>query len=111
MISHAVWRSTVAALAFFLMHAAPVDAVAATVHTVVMKGFDFSPMRLTIAVGDTVIWTNLDGEPHTVTSADGLFRSGALDQNDTFLFKFTKAGMYSYVCSIHPKMMAAVIVR
>ena len=78
---------------------------------VVMKNFDYSPMALTIPVGGTVIWKNLDGEPHTVVSVEGAFRSGALDQNDTFSFTFKKAGTYKYVCSIHPKMMATITVK
>jgi plastocyanin len=78
---------------------------------VVMKNFDFSPMTMTVPAGTTVTWKNTDGEPHTVTSVDGLFRSGALDENDTFKFKFDKPGTYKYVCSIHPKMMAAIIVK
>lgn len=78
---------------------------------VVMKNFDFAPMAITVPVGATVTWKNLDGEPHTVVSADGLFRSSALDQNDTFRFKFTKPGTFKYVCSIHPKMMATVTVK
>jgi plastocyanin len=77
---------------------------------VVMKNFDFSPMDVTIAPGTTVTWKNLDGEPHTVASRDGLFRSPALDQNDTFQFKFDRPGVYEYVCSIHPKMMATITV-
>src|SRR5215469_10729733 len=72
---------------------------------VVMKNFDFSPMAITVPAGTTVTWKNLDGEPHTVTSADGLFRSPALDQNDTWSFRFTKAGVYKYICSIHPRMI------
>jgi len=80
-------------------------------NTVVMKNFDFSPMSLTVKAGTTVTWKNLDGEPHTVVSADGFFRSHALDQDDTFTFKFDKPGTYKYVCSIHPKMMAAIIVQ
>lgn len=78
---------------------------------VVMKNFDFSPMAITVPAGTTVTWKNLDGEPHTVTSADGLFRSPALDQNDTWSFKFTKPGVYKYICSIHPRMMATVTVK
>jgi plastocyanin len=78
---------------------------------VVMKNFDFSPMTITIPAGTSVTWKNTDGEPHTVTSTDGLFRSGALDTNDTFTFKFSKSGIYKYLCSIHPRMMAAVIVK
>jgi plastocyanin len=78
---------------------------------VVMKKFDFSPMSVTVKAGESVTWKNLDGEPHTVTSADGLFRSGALDQNDSFTFKFDKPGTYKYVCSIHPWMKASVVVQ
>ena len=88
------------------MHAASASNV-----VVVMKNFDFSPMTLTVAAGTTVAWKNTDGEPHTVTSIDGRFHSGALDQDETFKFKFDKPGTYKYVCSIHPKMMAAIIVK
>ena len=79
--------------------------------TVVMKNFDFSPMAITVPVGTKVTWKNLDGEPHTVTSADGVFRSPALDQNDSYSYTFTKAGVYRYICSIHPRMMASVTVK
>ena len=78
---------------------------------VVMKNFDFSPMAIRVPAGTTVTWKNLDGEPHTVVSADGLFRSGALDENDTYSYRFDKRGIYKYVCSIHPKMMATVTVQ
>jgi len=78
---------------------------------VVMKNFDFSPMAVTIKHGEAVVWKNLDGEPHTVVSTDGAFRSAALDQNDTYKFTFAKPGVYKYLCSIHPKMMATVRVQ
>jgi plastocyanin len=78
---------------------------------IVMKNFDFSPMDTTIAPGDTVTWKNMDGEPHTVASRDGLFRSPALDQNDTYTFKFDHAGVFKYICSIHPKMMGTITVQ
>jgi len=77
---------------------------------VTIKNFDFA-MDVNVAPGSTVTWKNLDGEPHTVTSIDGLFRSGALDQNDSFSFKFDKPGVYKYICSIHPKMRAMVTVK
>jgi plastocyanin len=80
-------------------------------NSVVIKNFDFHPMTLTVAAGTTVTWTNSDGEPHTVTSIDGLFRSGGLDQDESFKFKFDKPGTYKYVCSIHPRMMAEIIVK
>src|SRR5579864_5867246 len=97
-----------AAAAYALPKHAHAQSAAPT--SVVMQNFDFHPMTLTVKAGTTVTWKNLDGEPHTVTSIDGLFRSGALDQDESFKFKFSKAGTYKYVCSIHPKMMAAIIV-
>ena len=78
---------------------------------VLMKSFDFSPMTLTVPAGTRVTWKNLDGAPHTVWSADGRFRSMALEHNDSFTFKFDKPGTYKYICSIHPKMTAAIIVK
>ncbi|MBA2589755.1 MAG: cupredoxin domain-containing protein [Alphaproteobacteria bacterium] len=68
-------------------------------------------MEVAVTPGSTVTWKNLDGEPHTVVSTDGLFRSPALDQNDSFSFKFDKPGIYKYLCSIHPKMRATVTVK
>lgn len=96
----------VAAIAFF---AAP--AWAQSANMIVMKNFDFMPMSLTVPAGATVTWKNLDGEPHTVVSDAGLYRSAALDQNDTFSFRFEKPGVYKYTCSIHPKMTGTIIVQ
>ena len=79
--------------------------------TVTIKNFDFSPMNVTITAGSSVTWKNDDGEPHTVTSVDSAFRSGALDTGQSFTFKFDKAGTYKYLCSIHPKMVATVTVK
>ena len=79
--------------------------------TIPIQNFAFMPMDMTVAPGTTVVWKNLDGEPHTVASADGLFRSQALDQNDSFRFTFAKPGTYRYICSIHPNMRAAITVK
>ena len=76
-----------------------------------IKDFAFGPMLVTVPVGASVTWNNNDGEPHTVVAAGGEFRSPALDQGDSFTFKFTKAGEYAYICSIHPQMKAKVVVR
>ena len=79
--------------------------------TVTIKNFDYSPMMLSISAGETVTWKNLDGEPHTVVSTDGLFRSQALDQNDSYRFTFDKSGTFRYICSIHPNMRATITVK
>jgi plastocyanin len=79
-------------------------------NTVVIKSFMFAPTMLTVPVGTTVTWQNLDGEPHTAVSIDGQFRSPALDENDKFSFKFDKPGTYKFLCSIHPQMRGTIIV-
>jgi plastocyanin len=71
----------------------------------------FSPGTLTIAVGDTVTWTNADGRPHTVTSNDGAFDSGNLDEGQAFSFTFSEPGTYSYRCNYHDQMRATIVVE
>jgi len=100
-------RSTLFAFVLFLLSGLSASAADTSV---TIKNFMFA-MDVTVTPGSTVTWTNLDGEPHTVASADGLFRSPALDQNDSFSFKFEKPGVYKYICSIHPKMRATVTVK
>ena len=116
MLTKTSGRNRIGALAAVMLFAtAPISVIgvadAQEANSVVMKNFDFSPMSLTVKAGRSVTWQNTDGEPHTVTSVDGLFRSGALDQNDKFTFKFVKPGTYKYICSIHPRMRAAIIVK
>jgi plastocyanin len=79
--------------------------------TVAIRDFSFSPVAMTVVVGTTVRWKNLDGEPHTVRSIDTAFRSDPLDQNDSFAFKFDKPGTYRYACSIHPQMTGTIVVK
>jgi plastocyanin len=95
-----------------LDHASNLQAMpTADANTIVLKDFHFAPTSLTVAAGTTVSWKNLDGEPHTVVSSDGLFRSDGLDQDDIFTFKFDKPGTYNFLCSIHPQMMGTIVVR
>src|SRR6266852_4336200 len=108
--SRAFSTPAAAMLMFFTipdLHAAP----AAEANTIVLKDFHFSPMSLSVPAGATVVWKNLDGEPHTVVSDAGLFRSGGLDQNDSFTFTFDRPGTYRFICSIHPSMMGTIIVK
>jgi plastocyanin len=90
----------------------PSIAGAPDVPTIVMaRDFMFAPTALTVTAGSTVTWTNKDDEPHTVVSDNGLFRSGAMDTNESFSFRFDKAGTYHYACSIHPRMVGTIIVQ
>jgi plastocyanin len=73
-------------------------------------GFSFSPSVLTIKVGTTVTWTNNTSAPHTVTSDTGAFNGSLGRSGATFSFTFTRAGTFSYHCSIHPYMKATITV-
>jgi len=88
--------------------ASPAGRMAATIE---IKGFAYAPRTITIAVGTTVTWRNLDPEPHTVRSGDELVRSGALDQDETYSVRFDKPGTYHYGCSIHPQMSGTITVQ
>ncbi len=68
-------------------------------------------MEVTVAPGTKVTWINRDEVPHTVIERTKLFHSPALDTDDKFSFVFTKPGTYEYFCSLHPYMVAKVIVK
>jgi plastocyanin len=89
----------------------PASAAASEPARVVVKDFMFSPMTVTVSAGATVTWANMDDEPHTVVSDTGLFRSGAIDTNESFSFKFDKPGTYHFTCSIHPRMVGTIVVQ
>ena len=76
-----------------------------------IDNFTFSPDVMTVPKDSTVTWTNKDDVPHVIASTDGAFRSKGLDTDDHYSFKFTSPGIYSYYCSIHPKMMGKIIVQ
>ena len=78
---------------------------------IVVKEFMFAPNSLSINAGSTVTWANMDDEPHTVVSDTGLFRSGAMDTNESFSFKFDEPGTYHFSCSIHPRMVGTIVVQ
>ena len=87
----------------------PASAGAAAEAKSLIKDFSFAP--LTIEAGTTVTWVNADDEPHTIASETGLFRSGGLDTNESFSYKFDKPGTYRIYCTIHPRMVATITVK
>src|SRR5262249_61352561 len=84
------------AVVFFFGAARAEDATAK------IDNFTFAPARLTVKAGTTVTWRNEDDIPHTVTSTTQLFKSKALDTEDSFSFTFTEPGTYQYFSSLHP---------
>ena len=77
------------------------------------SGEAFSPDTITVVLGvnSTVVWTNHDSIPHTVTSDTGVFDSGNLGAGAVYSFTFTSPGTYRYHCTYHPLMIGTVIVK
>jgi plastocyanin len=73
--------------------------------------FAYGPKEITIAPGTTIVWTNRDETPHTVTSNDKSFASKGLDTDDKFEHSFASEGDFSYFCTVHPFMTGVVHVR
>lgn len=96
----------------------PLDAAAfhvpvnGEVKTVLMNHFRFQPDRLTIHVGDTVEWKNLDIVPHTATAVNPKsFDSGQIATGASWRFTFKRKGAYDYECTLHPNMKAKLVVE
>jgi amicyanin len=80
-------------------------------HLVEIVDFDYAPREITISVGDTVTWTNLDAVAHTATSTTGAFDSGDLEQGESWSLTFTSPGTYEYLCTPHPSMTGRIVVE
>ena len=78
---------------------------------VTIDNFTFGPQDLTVAVGTTVKWVNHDDIPHSVVDGNKVFRSKALDTDDSFSFTFASAGTFDYFCGLHPHMQGKIIVK
>ena len=74
----------------------------------------YSPNPISIQLGNTVVWNNMDNIMHTVTSgvpntigAGELFDSGLtalIMPSKTYSHKFIHPGEFSYFCRVHPTM-------
>ena len=97
--------------AWALLASAPRAEAASTV-TVEISNFAFQPASVTIQVGDTVTWTNLDSAAHTATdTGSGSLFDGVMNQGESFSYTFNQAGSFDYICTFHPEMTGTVIVQ
>jgi plastocyanin len=80
-------------------------------HRVAIKNFLFAPASITVAVGDTVEWTNADIVPHTATARDSSWDSKPIDGSGTWRFVARAAGRHAYYCVAHPNMQGTLEVR
>ena len=76
---------------------------------------NFSHRDSQIKVEETLVWTNMDAVPHTVTLgsrgvAEPGFDSGLMGPGQSFALKFDQPGTYSFTCTLHPNMNGEIVV-
>lgn len=85
----------------------------ATVHTIQVGNFFFSPAVDTVFRGDTVVWM-FSGFTHTtshdVALVDRIWDSGNMGSGSSFTFVFDTVGTFPYRCDLHPVSMLATLV-
>jgi len=80
-------------------------------HAVRIEGMKFVPERLEVAAGDTVVWTNKDFLPHSVTASEARVESGDLAPSKSWRFVARKKGEMPYICRLHPVMKGVLVVH
>jgi plastocyanin len=76
-----------------------------------IDNFAFAPKHLTVKAGTTVVWTNKDDTPHTVTSDANVFSSPVIATNQNFHYTFDKPGKFPFHCKLHSMMTGVVVVQ
>jgi len=97
-------------LVLALLAVAGPTATAATRQVAIARS-GFLPSSVTIALGDTVTWTNQDSVRRSVVSDTGLFSSGLIDPGKTFSHAFNETGTFRYRDGTRAKVRGTVVVR
>jgi plastocyanin len=85
--------------------------IPAVTHYVNITEKVFMPVDLKINKGDTVVWTNNDRSPHTITSEfGGELASEPIERGDNFTHTFNATGNFAYHCKFNGAKMNARIV-
>lgn len=86
--------------------AAEVPAGSVEVQIVDDEADAFQPGTVTIDVGQSVTWVNLDDDDHTASSAG--FDTGIIRPGELATVTFSEPGSFVYSCQIHPEMVGRV---
>jgi plastocyanin len=81
----------------------------AVTYEVAMRNIKFVPKKITVAVGDTIMWRNEDSEPHNAIAEDDSFRTDTIQHGETVSATIDEAGSHPYFCSIHAGMTGTVV--
>ena len=81
-------------------------------YAVEIKDMAFVPATLTVAVGDTVVWTDRDIVPHTATEdRAGGWEAGPIMGGESGMLVMRTPGTVRYACRFHPEMHGTLEVR
>lgn len=80
-------------------------------NTIRIKKLAFDPANITVKAGSTVRWVNQDSVPHRIQFTDPDFSPVLLASTQSGSQRFDEAGVYDYICSIHPDMHGTVTVE
>ena len=83
----------------------------ATVHTINIVDFSFSPSSKTVNPGDTVKWKHVGAFMHTTTSNSLIWDSGTMTSGDSVMVPFNTAGSFPYHCGFHISMTGTITVN
>jgi plastocyanin len=83
---------------------------------VTLSLFTFSPFEITVQVGETVTWINIDDVEHKIISDQkGIINSGVMRFGDSFSHIFTEPGIFHYHSELedpgNPEMEGLIIVQ
>jgi plastocyanin len=69
----------------------------------------YSPASVSVAVGDTVTWTNNGQAQHSATADNGSFDTGVFGPGVTRSQTFNQAGTFSYFCTVHGQSQSGTV--
>ena len=72
---------------------------------------EFKPDLVSIAVGESVRWTNQSERDHKIVAEKDAFAAGTIKAGKTLTRTFEKAGTFKYYCSLHPRAKGTVEVK
>lgn len=94
----------------------PVSAISILLGSDTPGSPDYEPDVAIVPLGNSVVWTNDDVVPHTVTSTNDqgeTFDSSLMAAGEIFILETSElgAGQYEYMCIVHPTMQSTLIIE
>ena len=91
--------------------AAVQEAPKSRTHAVTIDASAFQQPLVTVNAGDTIVWTNRDLFPHTVTALKGSFDSKDIPAGKSWKYTPKVKGTFDYRCDYHTTMTGVIKVK